>query len=109
MAGKRPPLPLVLTANDLLEGAVVYFDGAGWSRRLGDARVARDEAGAADLESALAASEPRVAEPFLATVLEQREGRLAPTHYRERIRLTGPTFRVAGEPAAGAGAADVSL
>ena len=45
MAGKRPALPLVLSASDLFDGDVVYHDGAGWVRSLAAAYVARDEAG----------------------------------------------------------------
>lgn len=89
---KRPPLPLVLTANDLLEGGVVYYDGAGWTRGIDDALVAHDEAGALVLDAALAASEPRVVEPFLAPVAADAEGRVSPVHYREQIRISGPTF-----------------
>lgn len=99
---KRPPLPIVLTANALLDGNVVYFDGAGWIDALHDAMVARDDEGARVLEARLA--DIAVVEPFLATVALDAEGRPQPAHYREKIRLTGPTFdRVHGPRVAGAG------
>ena len=94
--GKRPALPLILSANALLEGEVVYrtADG-GWSPHLGQARVAEDEAGAEALESALDAAElsGEVVEPELVPVTRDGAGRIVPTHYREKIRALGPTVR----------------
>lgn len=46
--------PVVLSGNDLLEGDVVWWTGAGWSRALGEASVFADEAGAAAAEAGLA-------------------------------------------------------
>lgn len=91
MAEKRPKLPLILTANELQDGDVVYFDGAGWSPRIEDALVAGDDAAAILLEQRLA-SDIAIVEPFLATVALDDAGRPAPTHYREAIRISGPTF-----------------
>jgi hypothetical protein len=94
-AGKRPVLPLVLTASDLLDGDVVFHTGQGWSRALGDAHVAADEAAAAALESALADAEAAgdPVAPYLVTVRVGAGGIIVPDHYRERIRSRGPTFR----------------
>jgi hypothetical protein len=93
--GKRPALPLVLTASDLLDGDVVYFTGSGWDRSLASALVASDEATAARLEAAFAGVESGgpVAEPFLMKVADGIAGAPVPDHYRERIRALGPTFR----------------
>lgn len=104
MAGKRPPLPLVLTANELLDGNVVYFDGAGWTPRIEQALVARDEDAAQLLDDRLA-TDIGVVEPFLATVALDADGRPSATHYRERIRVTGPTFHREFGPPARTGAA----
>lgn len=95
MAGKRPPLPLVLTGNDLIEGGTVYYAGGGWTADLAGATVAADDAAGVALEEALAAAEQsgEVVEPYLATVAIGADGSVQPTHYREKIRLTGPTFR----------------
>ncbi|WP_114954782.1 DUF2849 domain-containing protein [Sphingosinicella terrae] len=95
MAGKRPALPLVLSASDLLDGDVVFHTGAGWDRSLSAALVATDEAGAQRLEAALAEVESGgpVAEPFLFTVTLDPSGAAVPNHYRERIRVCGPTVR----------------
>ncbi|MBV9884722.1 MAG: DUF2849 domain-containing protein [Sphingomonadaceae bacterium] len=97
MAGKRPPLPLILTANDLFGGDVVYFTRNGWSADRGQAFVAVDEAGAEALGAALedAVAEGAVVDPYLIDAGQ--------AHYRERIRLSGPTV------AYGAEASHVSL
>ena len=86
MAGKRPPLPLILTANELFGGDVVYLTRDGWSPDRAAAVVAGDEAGAealeASLEEAVAAGE--VVDPYLIDAGQ--------AHYREQIRLGGPTI-----------------
>jgi hypothetical protein len=91
MAGKRPPLPLILTANALLDGDVVYFARNGWSRDRASAFVATDEAGGEALEASLeeAIEDGAVVEPYLIEAGQD--------HYRERIRLGGPTIRYGGE------------
>ncbi len=83
---KRPPLPLILTANELIEGDVVYFSRTGWTRDRASAFVAEDEPGAEALEAALeeAFAEGAVVEPYL---IEAGQA-----HVRERIRLSGPTI-----------------
>ena len=90
MAEKRPPLPLLLTAQDLRAGGVVYWDGRGWTARIEDGLVARDEPAAAALEQvrADAGAGREVIDLFLFTV---RDGE--PAHFRERARLIGPSFR----------------
>ena len=86
MAGKRPPLPLILTANDLLGGDVAYFTRSGWSADRGLAFVAVDEAGAEALEAACeeAIAEGAVIDPYLIDAGQ--------AHYREQIRRAGPTI-----------------
>ena len=94
-AGKRPALPLILSANALLDGGVVYRAAVGWSAHLADALVARDEAAAAGLEADLEAAE-RSGDPLgpaLVAVALDPSGQIIPAHYRERIRALGPTIR----------------
>jgi hypothetical protein len=88
---KRPPLPLILTANALLDGDVVYFTRAGWSRDRASAFVATDEAGGEALEASLeeAIADGEVVEPYLIEAGQD--------HVRERIRLGGPTIRYGAE------------
>lgn len=106
MEGKRPPLPIVLTANALLDGNAVYYDGTGWSDALASALVASDEAGAVALEARGFASlaQGDVVEPYLVTVALDAQGRAAPAHYREQIRVSGPTIEFGPEHEQAAGA-----
>ena len=85
MGAKRPALPLILTANDLFGGDVVYFTRDGWSSDRALAFVAVDEAGAEALEASLedAIAEGAVVDPYLIDASQ--------AHYRERIRRNGPT------------------
>lgn len=92
MAEKRPPLPLMLTAQDLRGGGVVYWDGAGWVERVEDGLVARDEPAAAALATAQADAAPgQVLDVFLFSV--RPDGDPVPAHFRERQRVIGPSFR----------------
>lgn len=89
MAEKPPPLPLLLTAQDLRAGHVVYWDGSDWSARIEDGLVAQDAAAAATLEEVRAAADPaQVLDAFLFTARDRR-----PAHFRERARAIGPSFR----------------
>jgi hypothetical protein len=83
--------PQVVTANDLVSGAVVFWTGADWSREPRDARVlAEPEAQKAALARA-EADDLRVVGAYLAAVGDDGLIRL-----RERIRTTGPTIAYAG-------------
>ena len=87
----RPFTPKVVTANDLLEGDVIYLaaDDA-WVRDLAQAEVLTDEAGA-DLRLLLAQSQPdRVVGAYLAEVRTGPTG-IEPAHFREEFRRRGPS------------------
>lgn len=90
MAEKRPPLPLLLTAQDLRAGNAVYWTGTEWSPRIEDGLLAEDETAAAALEAVRddRGQLAQVLDLFLFTV---RDGK--PAHFRERARLIGPSFR----------------
>ena len=84
----------IVTANRLDDGLVVYLNGAGWSERIADARVARSEDAAAAL---LAQAEGpgqavRVVGPYLIEVTRE-EAVPRPVSHREAIRALGPTVR----------------
>lgn len=85
----------VLTANRLSDGAVVYLGANGWSEWIEAARVATDDAAAADLEAcgARAVAEREVVDPYLIEVTPASGG-FAPARLRERIRAAGPTVRL---------------
>lgn len=93
-AVKRPPLPVILVANDLLEGDVVFATADGWSRDPRQAKVAQDDAAAQALE-AFAAREFLHARVVGATLVdvELRDGAPVPRHIREAIRARGPSTR----------------
>lgn len=97
-AAKRPALPVILLANDLLDGDVVFAaedaDGLRWSRDPGGALVGHDEA-TADRLDAFAAAElgsQHVVDAYLVDVAIEG-GAPVPRHYRERMKTTGPSVR----------------
>jgi sulfite reductase (NADPH) hemoprotein beta-component len=95
-AVKRPPLPVILVANDLLEGDVVFAAAEGWTRDPREASVAHDDAQALALES-FAAGEfrlSRIVDPYLVDVTLNAEGLPVPRHYREVLRTLGPSNRL---------------
>lgn len=99
LAARRPPLPAILLANDLLDGDVVFAmaaeDGAlHWTRDPALALVAGDDAAALRLE-AFAEAElagQRVVDAYLVDV-DVKAGRPVPRHFRERFKTLGPSNR----------------
>ncbi len=93
MDAKRPPLPIVLTANDLLGGHSVYYAADGWTADPSVALIGGDDSVARQLETVGHASivSADVVDPYLITVAPDGTGNMMPVHYRERIRVTGPT------------------
>ena len=84
----------IVTANRLSDGLVVYLNGAGWSGRIEDARIASDDATADGL--LVRAGGPgqtiQVIDPYLIEIT--REGAVPrPVSNRESIRAQGPTVR----------------
>lgn len=109
---KRPDQALIMSANALLGGEVVYYAAGGaWSPHLAEALVARGETAATALEAARVAAEASgaVVEPEIVPVETDAAGRLVPSHYRERIRALGPTVRTDLGPQAAGENAHVSL
>jgi len=93
----RIKTPVVITANDLLTGEVVYLDSAHrWSPELSAAKVfgVLDEA---EGELAAAFSEAVVVGAYLAEV--SSDSVVAPRHYRETFRLKGPSNYFHGKQA----------
>jgi hypothetical protein len=79
----------ILTGNDLKSGAVVWWDGSGWSLHVEDAVDPGEEVNAA-----------------YAVDAELADGVVRPRHIKERIRALGPTVRLdlslkPADPAAG--------
>ncbi len=85
--------PVVVTANRVGDGAVVYrrADG-GWTTQLGGAAIATSEAAARNLLQAAAADDVRAVGPYVAPVKLSAGGEVRPGNLRELIRLGGPTI-----------------
>jgi hypothetical protein len=92
---KRPPLPAILIANDLLDGDVVFRGADGWTRDPALALVAEDDAAAERLErdgeAAFAARE--VVDVYLIDIARDANGIPVPRHFRERFKILGPSHR----------------
>ncbi|HKK36265.1 MAG TPA: DUF2849 domain-containing protein [Paracoccaceae bacterium] len=88
----KPFVPKIVSANDLMEGDVVYLDAAaGWTRDLAAAAVAHDPE-AAETLLARADQPGRVVGPYLADVATDGAAP-RPLHYREIFRTRGPSNR----------------
>lgn len=90
----------IVIASRLSDGIVVFLSKASaesvaWTPRLENAEVAADDARAAELlgfVEADAKTQTEVVDPYLIDV-EEQDGQLRPTKYREMIRCLGPTIR----------------
>jgi hypothetical protein len=105
--------PVVITANRLFDGAVVYrtLDG-GWSPLLENAAVVSTAPAATELLAAAVADDLSAVGAYVAPVRRGSDGRLEPGNLRESIRQAGPTFALpvdAGTVQSARGAAHVSL
>ena len=79
----------ILTGNDLKSGAVVWWDGTGWSLHVEhaiDMTVDGDHVAARELAAR------RVVGPYLVEASRDATG-VRPAHIKERIRALGPTVR----------------
>ncbi len=87
--------PVVVTANRVGDGAVVYrrADGS-WTTRLADAAIATNAAGAQALVQAATADDLRAVGPYVAPVKVTTGGDVRPGNLRELIRLGGPTIEL---------------
>jgi hypothetical protein len=97
--------PVVVTANRLGDGVVVYRTRDGrWSGRLDDAYAVTTAAEATELLAAAAGDGTVAVDPYVAPVRLGDDGRIGPGNMRERIRQAGPTFALPGGARAMAGA-----
>lgn len=87
--------PVVVTANRVGDGAVVYrrIDG-GWSTDLADAAVTSDAAVARALIKEAVADDLRAVGSYIAPVKLAEAGRVQPGNLRELIRRSGPTIEL---------------
>lgn len=91
--------PSVLTANDLLEGDVIYLDHAGqWVRDLERARLFTDARAAAEALDMAEGQQDRLVGAYLAPAIGAPDGP-QPGHFREAFRAQGPSNYVHGKQA----------
>jgi hypothetical protein len=85
--------PVVVTANRVGDGAVVYrrADG-GWTTKLTNAVVTTSATAAHELIKQAAADDLRAVGPYIAPVKLTAAGELLPGNLREAIRFGGPTI-----------------
>jgi hypothetical protein len=85
--------PVVVTANRVADGAVVYrlADG-GWTTDLSAAKVTAEPAAANELVKAAIADDLHAVGSYIAPVKLNRDGEVRPGNLRERIRWRGPTI-----------------
>jgi len=84
--------PVIVTANRLSDGAVVYRAAiGGWTTRIEAAAVVTSAVAAKDLLTIATADDVGAVGAYVAPV-ELNGGRIEPGNLRERIRLAGPTF-----------------
>lgn len=95
----KPFTPKVVTANDLIEGDVIYLTADDrWSRHLSEAELLEDEAHA-QIRLLSAEGQPgQIVGAYLADVKSGPNGP-EPTHFREEFRRTGPSNYFHGKQA----------
>jgi hypothetical protein len=85
---------VVVTANRLTDGAVVYRTADGsWSQQLEDAAVVSTEPDATRLLKEAVADDIGAVGVYISPV-QVNEGRIEPGNLREQIRLKGLTFEL---------------
>jgi hypothetical protein len=89
--------PVVITANRLGDGAVVYRSADGsWTKDLAAAAVVTTTPAAIDLLTAALDDKLKAVDAYVAPV-ELTAQRVQPGNLRERIRFNGPTIALPGE------------
>jgi hypothetical protein len=85
--------PVVVTANRVGDGAVVYRDSdGGWTNDIDDAAVATGAARAKELMAGATSDDLGAVGPYVAPVKLLPDGQVRPGNLREMIRLAGPTI-----------------
>jgi hypothetical protein len=85
--------PVVVTANRVGDGAVVYRTGDNaWTTQLAEAAIATNAPAAGTLLAGAIADDLNAVGAYIAPVRLDTTGVIAPANLRERIRLAGPTF-----------------
>lgn len=94
MAKEAKEVRQVITANRLLDGAVVYYTAdRTWALNLTDAQSFSSEAAATAAVAQITSAGARAPVIDVAAIELALEADHAPTRLRERIRAVGPTVR----------------
>ena len=89
--------PVVITANRLADGAVVYRAADGqWTTQFHEAAVVTTAPAAADLLTAANADGLVAVGAYVAPVRREPDGAVQPGNLRESIRRNGPTIALPG-------------
>jgi hypothetical protein len=89
--------PVVVTANRLGDGAVIYRTVEGdWTTRLDQAAVVNTAPAATELLAAAVADDIGAVGAYVAPVRVDTEGGVQPGNLRETIRYAGPTINLPG-------------
>lgn len=92
--------PQIVTANDLLEGDVVYWTREhNWTREHSKAWVSASLEDAAQMLELANKDQHLVVGPYLADVELDAEGIPQPAHFREAFRTRGPSNYYHGKQA----------
>lgn len=84
--------PKVVTANDLLEGDVIYYTADHqWSRALSDATILTEQGEANSLLAIAHKEFDAIVGAYLADVKIDSAGKPIPAHFREEFRTKGPS------------------
>jgi hypothetical protein len=90
--------PVVVTANRLGDGAVVYRSADGsWTKDLAAAAVLTTTPAALELLTAALADRLKAVDAYVAPVQLTPQQHVLPGNLRERIRCNGPTVALPGE------------
>jgi hypothetical protein len=90
--------PVVVTANRLGDGAVVYRAADGtWTRDLAAAAVVTTTPAALELLGAAISDKVAVVDAYVAPVELAPQRQVLPGNLRERIRCSGPTVALPGQ------------
>lgn len=85
--------PVVVTANRLGDGAVVYLtEAGGWTEQIARAAVVDTEPAARKLLATAVADDVGAVGAYVAPVKLDAGGAVLPGNLREHIRLRGPTI-----------------
>ena len=86
--------PVVVTANRVGDGAVIYRLTEGWTTELGGAVIAIEGASAQRLMAGAVAADLGAVGAYVAPVKLLPGGHVRPGNLRELIRLGGPTIEL---------------